>query len=460
MITRRRARRFAARLGVSAATAGLVLAGMVVAPPAPAAAASRYPIRAASDGRTLVSADGRPYLYVADTPWLSLAKLDQADFRHLLDTRKSQGFNTLQVLVLDMPHLGPVTNVYGDAPLNGTNLASPRQVGARTHDAASPDYDYWDHIDWALDEAGARGMQLALAPSWYGYLGEDWRRFVTSATASSYGSWVARRLGHKTNLVWILGGDNDPNAYDTGRTSDKSSKVDATNRMAGAIRASEPVRHLMSYHAKRRQSSAQFFGAQAWHTVNFAYSADDTWRTVGAQYGKGEPVIVPEAFYWGNLWHPIDNRRLRAQAYWSFLSGAAGFAYGHENVWDIDGSWRTAIGHSSAWDIQRASGLLRGRAFEKLRPSGDMLSDGDDSDGLTKVTAAVATDRSHGYAYFPVPRGDVVLNRARFTGTVKVGWFNPATGATRAVGTYGASGTQKLPWPTGYADAVLVVTRV
>ncbi len=455
-----RARQVTARLGVSVATAGALVAGMLVAPAAPAAAASLYPLRAASDGRTLMSADGRPYLYVADTPWLSLAKLNQTDFRRLLDARKSQGFNTLQALILDMPHLGSVDNVYGDAPLHGMDLARPRQVGARTHDTASPDYDYWDHIDWALDAAHARGMQLALVPSWYGYLGEDWRRYVTSANAASYGTWVARRLGHKPNLMWILGGDNDPEAGDTARSSDKSSKVDATNRMATAIRASEPVRHLMSYHARRGQSSAQHFGAQAWHTVNFAYSSEDTWRTVGANHGKGDPVIMPEAYYWGTPWRRLDYRRQRAQAYWSFLSGAAGFAYGHENVWDIDGSWKTDLNHGSAWDIQRAGALLRGRAFEKLRPSGDMLTDGDDSSGLTKVTAAVATDRSHGYAYFPVARGDIVLDRARFTGTVKVSWFNPATGATRTVGTSAASGTQRLAWPSGYADAVLVVVRI
>lgn len=434
-----------------------------------------YPVKASADGRSLVTAGGAPFLYHADTPWALPWKVSQADVIALLDDRKAKGFNTLQISLLPFLHL-TTKNIYGDQPFHGTDIASPAVTSVATTDPSDASgYDYWDHVEWIIDQAGQRGLQVGAAVSWYGYAGEDWRPYVTSAKAAAYGTFLGKRLGGKRNLFWILGGDNDP-IGDVSKVPsglDTSDRVEATNLLANAIRANESLRHLMSYHAKRGHPSAQFFGGQAWHTVHFAYSPEATYKYVQAEYNRTAvlPVVMPESYYDARTNSPVlDGRRLRAQAYWSYLSGAAGFAYGHENVWDLDSSWKTALNAASAFDLKDLQAFFSGYPVHRLRPdhragnTQKLLTSGYGSTstnaGLDYAVSATASDGSFGFAYFPSSRSDIVVNLAALGGSVKLSWWNPATGGAQTlIGTYPGSGTRALGWPSGYADALLVVER-
>lgn len=483
-------RRRPVRSGLAAATA--LAAGLTVVPAAGAASAApvtagparaasamstaataatpSYPVVASADRRGLRTSTGAPYTYLADTPWLALNKLTQSGMRTLLDTRKAQGFTTLQMILLGMPHKGSLANAYGDDPLHGMDLARPRVAGGRTTDPSSSAYDYWDHVEWTLDQAEARGMQLNLVPSWYGYNGEDWRGYVTISNAQTYGTFLGKRLGNEKNLMWLLGGDNNP-VGDTDRVPagrDRSDKVTATNRMASAIRAAEPVRHLMSYHAKRPVPSWRYFDDQAWHTYSSAYSRELTYETVGASYARTSPVrpvVMTEAYYDARVGSPrLDRQRLRAQAYWTLLSGGVGFAYGHEHVWDIDSGWRTALSADSARDMQRFESLSDDAGVSSLRPDrGDtrMLTKGYGEAGTRyRAVSARTPGRSLGMAYLPTARTITVNVSALGDGSVRLTWWQPSTGATTGAGTVSTSGSDRvLTTPAGWSDAVLVSRR-
>lgn len=418
----------------------------------------RFPIRASADGRSLLDADGDAFSYLADTAWLAPSRLNQADIRTLLDKRRDQGFTAIQMSVLPFLHLGHKTNAYGDLPfVNGTDLARPLEVGARTGDAASADYDYWDHVAWIVQQAKDRGMAVTLVPSWYGYGGEDWRSYVTTSNASTYGTFLGRRLGGYENVVWMLGGDNNPDTGDVARVPsgrDRSDKTAATNAMGNAIRAAEPVRHLMTYHAKRQVSSFQYFSGQPWHTLASAYSDEYTYKHVAASTGRGLPVVMTEAFYDARTGSPVlDHRRLRAEAWWSVLGGA-GYAYGHENVWDLDSAWKTGIADTSATDATRISQHLAG--LGPITPRSVVLTSGaGSSTGLDRAVTGVS-DRT-AVTYLPSNRAATV-NLAALGGTrVTLTWVDPASGARIAIGTFNASGTKALSWP-GWQDALLFMT--
>ncbi|WP_164019534.1 DUF4038 domain-containing protein [Pyxidicoccus trucidator] len=435
-----------------------------------------YPIKASADQRLLVTATGAPFRYVADTPWALPSKLSQADVKAYFDDRQAKGFNTVQVMLL--PMLSQWTkNFYGDEPFNGRNPASPAISPVATTDPTDTSgYDYWDHVEWVIDEAGRRGIQVGAAVSWYGYGGRDWRPYMTTSAATAYGTFLGQRFGGKPHLFWILGGDNNPvgDAAAVPAGMDTSDRVEATNAMANAIRANEAVRHLMSYHAKRRTSSATYFASQAWHTVHFAYSAENTHSNVLTDYNRTpvRPVVMPEAYYDARTGTPIlDRRRLRAQAWWSYLSGAVGFAYGHENVWDMDSAWKPGLGAASATDIQRLHTFLNGYRTHLLRPdhrSGNtvkLLSTGYGSSttngGLDFGVSATASDGSFGLAYLPTTRSDLVVNLAALgSSSVTLSWWNPGVGGAKTpIGTFAGTGTRALTWPSGYSDAVLVVER-
>lgn len=456
--------------GAAAVTAAPVTAAPAAAAPAAARSSAdrpAYPVVASPDGRRLLTSDGRAFPYVADTPWLAIAELDQAGLRALFDARRAQGFTTLQVLVLGMPHRGSLANAYGDLPLHGTDLSRPWVAGGRTADPGSPDYDYWDHVEYAVDQAAARGLQLTLVPSWYGYAGEDWRGHLTESRARAYGTFLGRRLGGERNITWLLGGDNDP-VGDTGKVPGglrTGSVVGATDAMATAIRSTETVRHLMSYHAKRRVSSARYFDDRPWHTFYSAYSDELSYEYVAAGWRNTpvRPVVLTEAYYDGRAAlgrSPVlDRQRLRAQSYWTVLSGGAGVAYGHERVWDLDADWKRALQAASASDVHRMTTLLDDPGVQALRPDlGEvrMLARGYGEGGTRERAASARTpDRRLGVAYLPDAR-PVTLDASAFAGTVRLTWWDPATGSSRDAGTWKPStGDKRMTYPFG-SDAVLI----
>ncbi|WP_129336159.1 DUF4038 domain-containing protein [Cellulomonas endophytica] len=418
-----------------------------------------FPVRASADGTALVDAQGAPFTYLADTPWLAPTKLDQAGMRTLLDTRRAQGFTAVQMSVLHFfgQQSQSTKNAYGDLPfVGGYDLARPLEVGARTSNPASPDYDYWDHIAWVVEQAQARGLAITLVPSWYGYDGQDWRPRVNTTNAKVYGTFLGQRLGHYGNIVWMLGGDNNPvgDVEKVSTTADRSDKVAATDAMAYAIRAAEPVRHLMTYHAARTVSSHVHFAGRSWHTLASAYANEYTHKWAVASSGKGIPVVVTEAYYDNRPKAPVlDHRKLRAEAWWSVLSGA-GFAYGHENVWDVDGAWSTGIRDGSASDIGRIRTILA--PFGPVKASRTVLTSGA---GTTNGLDAAVTGRAGSTAvtYVPTSRSVTVDLDALGGSQVQLVWVDPATGTTRTVGTVPAQGTKTLSWP-GWSDAVLLMT--
>ncbi|WP_164983774.1 DUF4038 domain-containing protein [Cellulomonas endophytica] len=463
------------RVLLGAAAGAVLLAGGVTAAVvasrdgAPAPAAGTYPVRASDDGTSLVTADGDPFLYLADTVWLAPSRLDQEGWASLLDVRAEQGFTTVQVSLLPFRNLSDdLANFGGAEPLEGTDLGAPLEVGGRTDDPGSPDYDYWDHVDALLRLADERGLQVALVPAWYGYEGENWRGELDEGAAAAYGTFLGERLGGHRNLLWLLGGDNDPVDDVDKVDGDRADRVrdvrDATDAMAEAIAEAEAVPHLMSYHARRTVSSLEFFAGRDWHTFASAYGDALTWEAVAGSSGQGVPVVLTEAYYDGRERAPeLGERRLRAQAWWAVLGGA-GYAYGHEDVWDLDpghgadsdasGRWQDALAAPSAADLTVLADAVAGSL--PLRPADDVLvSDPGEGDG--RVVAARSGDGRRAWLYLPEARPVEVALDAVGGRRVTLTWIDPDDGAADVVDTVDAEGTLDLEPPEDLDDAVLLV---
>ncbi len=453
-------------------------------PVTPPPSGGTYPIKVSANGRSFITADNKFFYYYADTGWLHSTRMNQSDIVSHLDDRKAKGFNTVQMHILAMPDKGTnISNIYGDAPFTDKyNISTPKEVGARTSNASSPDYDYWDHIDYIIDQAASRNIQINFAPAWYGYGGEDWRPYINNTNATTYGTFVAKRFGDKKNLMWIMGGDNDPDVTVESISKvptnlDKSDKVQATKNMANAIRNNESVRHLMGYHASRNDSVTQYFNNEAWLTVSYSYPDERTYIEAIKDYNNSpiRPVITIEAWYdarntlprLNNFPEQIpDNRRLRSQGYWTFTSGGVGYGYGHEDIWDVDTRWRNAMQDTSGQDVARLIAFMNKYKVElvpdhKAGNSVKMLSNGYGTVNTnTYATSARSVDNRIGIAYIPTNRSNVVINLASFgSGSIKLLWFNPTNAATVTMGTFQASGTLPLTYPSGYSDAVLLAEK-
>ncbi|MGB9610878.1 MAG: DUF4038 domain-containing protein, partial [Bryobacteraceae bacterium] len=127
------------------AAAFMMLAGIVLAQPRPLPG-----LRVSDNGRFLVTEDGRPFFWLADTAWELFHRLNREEALRYLDTRARQGFNVVQAVALaELDGLSD-PNPYGRVPLIDRDPARPA-ITPGADPAIPGSYDYWDHVDFIID---------------------------------------------------------------------------------------------------------------------------------------------------------------------------------------------------------------------------------------------------------------------------------------------------------------------
>jgi hypothetical protein len=110
-------------------------------------------------GRSFVDRSGEPFVWLADDATDLLGALNRSEVARYLDARARQGFTVVRTS-LEVP-----LTQYGDAPFDGGRaLTTP---GGDPADDAQ--YDFWDHLEFVVTQAAARGLVVALEPGQDGY---------------------------------------------------------------------------------------------------------------------------------------------------------------------------------------------------------------------------------------------------------------------------------------------------
>ena len=131
----------------------------------PAAEKKLPALKVSANQRFLVTADGKPFFYLADTAWELFHRLDRKQAVQYLEKRASQKYTAIQAVAL--AELDGVTdpNPYGDLPLIDKDPTRPAITPGGDY-ANAQSYDYWDHVEYIIDEANRRGLYIALLPTW------------------------------------------------------------------------------------------------------------------------------------------------------------------------------------------------------------------------------------------------------------------------------------------------------
>jgi hypothetical protein len=455
-----------------------VLAGAVIllaasAAPAPAAAPPR--LRVSNCRRFLVTADGRPFFYLADTAWELFHRLNREQAVEYLDKRASQSFTAIQAVALAELDGVRDPNPYGDLPLLGKDPARPDVTpGSDPGDALQ--YDYWDHVDFIVDQANRRGLYVAFLPTWGRWVnrGRSDEGLLTPQNAPVYGEFLGRRYGDK-GVIWILGGDRAADGYE------EVWRALARGIAAGVAGREDYDAVLMSFHPRGGGTSSAWFHGDAWLDFNMHQTghglADRTrsWEAIARDYARVpvKPVVDGEPLYED---HPLAFRardygysfdaHVRQRAYWSVFSGSCGHTYGNHSVWQmhapgrepINGPllyWYEAIHRPGAAQMRYVRALIESRPYFSRVPDQSILHDAlDDGDRI------VAT-RGDGYAFVYSAQGRrFTVNAGRVaTGPVEAWWFNPRTGVPQPAGTFNGGRPLEFRCPSeGFgADWVLVL---
>lgn len=409
-----------------------------------------FPLRVEAGKRYLIDAAGKPFLMNGESAWGLMTKLTREQVLQYLDDRRAKGINTIMVmLVSHHEHIGPSTNVYGQAPFTTVN------------DFATPNEQYFTHTDWVLSRAAERGMLVLLAPLYAGYGGTSAQGFWPAMQAAgttklqAYGQYVAKRYRGYNNLLWVQGGDFTP-TNETGKN--------LVRAIANGIRIEIP-NALQTFHGGRFTNAMAYWGTgEPWLTVNNIY----TDQNVVVQYAFQEyarttvPFFLIEAHYENE--HGVDERKLRSQAYQAMLSGASGHVMGNWPMWAFASGWQAALNSRGSVTLPHMRGLFEARSWWTLQPdtTGQFMTGGADS-GVNRAVAATAADRSFAVAYMPTIR-TLTLNLAQMSGPrVNARWCDPANGVCTPVtgSPFNASGSQTfLPAANNsgnYGDWTLVL---
>lgn len=441
-----------------------LLAGLAALMATPAAA--QTPLLSVSANHRYLEAGGKPFFWMGDTAWLLLSRLNREETENYLATRKRQGFNVVQVMVL---HTSKMTNRYDAPALVDGDPGQPRTTPGKDP-AKAGEYDYWDHLDWVVERAASHGIYVAMVPAW-GDLAME--RQLNEKNVEAYGRFMAERYGKASNVIWLNGGDT--------RSEMRAAVWDA---LGTTIKAIAP-KQLMTFHPIGRTTSSWQWHQAPWLDFNMFQSGhrsyaqegpnaigEDNWRYVEQDLARtppkptidGEPSYenIPHGLHEPNQprWQAADVRRY---AWWSVMAGAFGHSYGENNVMQMfvtgskDANFEPTLHWDKALTAPGAPGADQMRHLRTLIESRPMLERVPDqamiADNGVRYDRVLAS-RGKGYAFaYTYTGGPFTLKLGAIAGSrVKAQWYSPRDGKFTSAGSFANRGVQRFD-PPGEATA-------
>ncbi len=421
------------------------------------AAAPLPRLKVCENQRFLCTADNKPFFYLADTGWELLHRLDRQQAIEYLDARAAQGFTAIQAVAL--AELDGVTdpNPYGKLPLIDKDPAKPAATGPG---------NYWEHVDFIVDQANARGLYIALLPSWGRWVNSGARNdesLLTPGNAAAYGEFLGKRYGKK-GVIWILGGDRTPTGFEaTWRALAKGIAIGVAGKEDfGAV--------LMSFHPRGSETSSTWFHDDPWLDFNMHQTGHGlgdqvkSWERIAKDYARTpvKPVLDGEPLYED---HPLAFRarefgysfdaHIRQRAYWAVFSGAAGHTYVNHSVWQmyapgrrpVNGPliyWNDAIHRPGANQMRYLRTLIESRPYLSRVPDQSLVAN------ALEGSDHIVSTRGDGYAWIYSAQGrKFTVTLHKLSGSrVKAWWFNPRNGAVTDAGEFDTRGDHEFACPS------------
>ena len=207
-----------------------------------------------------------------------------------------------------------------------------------------------------------------MLPTWGDKVDKQWGKgpeIFTPENAYRYGKWLGERYMNMPNLIWVIGGDR----------SGGGKNLSIWNALATGIKSIDQ-NHLMTYHPQGEHSSSYWFHDAPWLDFNMCQSGHaqqdfaiyqrillpDLNRKPHKPCMDGEPRYenIPINFKKENGRFGEDD--VRHTLYQSMFSGACGYTYGCNDIWqmfdtgreskcDADTPWHQAMDKQGAWDL-------------------------------------------------------------------------------------------------------------
>ncbi|MBN2412737.1 glycoside hydrolase family 140 protein [candidate division KSB1 bacterium] len=394
-------------------------------------------LRVSDNHRYLVYSDGTPFFYLGDTAWELFHRLNREEADLYLSDRAGKGFTVIQAVVLAEFDGLTAPNAYGFVPL-------------QNNDPTQPVEEYFQHVDYIVNKANELGMFIGMLPTWGDKFNKKWGigpEIFTPENAEIYGEFLGKRYRDR-QIIWILGGDRSP---------ENDTHLAIFDALAKGLEKGDGGVHLKTYHPMGGGNSSTWFHNKDWLSFNMFQSGhhmydNPNYKPTRYNYAltpvkptlDGEPRYEDHPVNWNpeNGW--FDDFDVRQAAYWSMLSGAAGFTYGDHNIWQMwqpdrqpissaRTPWREAVHHIGSAQMGYMRRLFESRPWYKLVPDTTLIL-GENIKDAGYITSAIAGDGGFIVAYTPLGR-PVELDLTKISGdSLIVYWFDPRTGKAEISG--------------------------
>lgn len=422
-------------------------------------------LKISANGRYLVKSDGAAFFWMGDTAWELFHRLNREQSTYYLKRRSEQGFTVVQAVALAEFDGLHVPNAYGDLPL-------------KFDDPTQPNEAYFKHVDFIIDKAAEYNISVAFLPTWGDKVSKSsWGKgpeIFTPGNARIYGQWLGKRYKDKKNIIWIIGGDRNPE-----NEEQKNIWRALAEGIAAGVGGNDSA--LISFHPQPNDLGAgQYFYEDAWLDFNMFQNGHcrDTrvFDKIQASYNRKpvKPVIDGEPIYED---HPVCFRPadlgysnaydVRKYAYLDVFAGAFGHTYGCHDIWQFYSPYREAVnGPRTYWqeamELPGAGQMKYLRRLIESRPMLDRVPDQslvveNDLAASERIQATRGTD--YAFIYTAAGRSFTVNGGKISGGKINVSWFNPRNGEVKKVDAVNNNGQMVfIPPSSGHGmDWVLVI---
>jgi hypothetical protein len=370
-------------------------------------------------------------------------------------------------------------NAQGDLPLIDKDPSKPA-VTPGSDPSNTVAYDYWDHVDYVIDQANARGMYMALLPTWGRWVNNNGRTdesLLTPANAQGFGEFLGKRYGRKS-IIWVLGGDRTPTGFEaTWRALAKGIAIGVSGK-------EDYSAVMMTFHPRGAETSSTWFHNDEWLDFNMHQTGHGltekvlSWDRIRADYERtpvkpvmdGEPLYEdhPLAFRAREFGYSFD-AHVRQRAWWAVFAGGCGHTYGNHSVWQMYGPgrravngpllyWNEAIDRPGAAQMQYLRALIESRPYFSRVPDPAMI------ESVLHGADRIEATRGDGYALVYSGQGRKFTADLGRVGAarLKAWWYNPRTGTSSEIETIEGQGKREFVCPSeGFgSDWVLVLDDV
>ncbi len=421
-------------------------------------------LKLSDNKRYFVTEDEVPFLWLGGTAWELIHRLNREEIDTYLKDRKDKGFTIVQTVILAELDGLNTPNAYGNKPLLNND---PTRINE----------EYFEHVDYVLNKAEELGLYVGLLPTWGDKFNLKWGVgpvIFTPENAEICCHILAKRYLDQKNLVWILGGDRMPETEE---------QMEIVRAMAKGIRSIDQ-QHLITYHPSGSRNARDSIDDN-WLDFDMFQTGHDTrvkdydFVRKSWQLEPPKPIVNGEPRYENSperFWEPgehewMDDADVRSAAYWSLLSGAAGFTYGCHDIWQMyepdrepvnsaRTGWKEAMQLSGARQIKYLNRLFTLLPWYELEYNPSLIISENPQD-RGYIVSAINKKKSFIIAYTPQGRPvDIDLSDFK-SHSFKAVWYNPRSGEVLEIGQYKHDETITFtPWATGNgSDFVLILTR-